>query len=38
MADNFNFKTPPNAEKIDVNDLKGKLGDLPENFAKGDGK
>ena len=38
MADDFSFKTPPNAEKIDVNDLKGKLGDLPENFAKGDGK
>jgi len=37
-AVDFGFKSPANAEKIDVNDLKGQFGDLPENFAKGDGK
>lgn len=34
----FSFKNPTNAEKIDVNDLKGNLGELPENFVGGEGK
>jgi hypothetical protein len=38
MANDFGFNAPANAEKIDVNDLKDKLGDMPENFVKGDGK
>ena len=38
VLDDFGFKKPPDAESIDVKDLKGKLGDLPENFAVGDGK
>ena len=33
--DDFGFKQPANAEKIDVKDLKDKLGDMPENFVKG---
>ena len=37
-VDDFGFKQPPDAEKIDVKDLKGKFGDLPENFVTGDGK
>ena len=37
-ADDFSFKQPPDAEKIDAKDLKGKFGDLPENFMAGDGK
>ena len=37
-ADGFDFKQPANAEKIDLNDLKDKLGDMPGNFVKGDGK
>jgi hypothetical protein len=34
----FTFQPPPDAEKIDVKDLKQKLGDLPENFIIGDKK
>lgn len=34
----FSFKNPTDAEKIDVNDLKGNLGELPENFVGGGGK
>lgn len=34
----FSFKNPTDAEKIDVNDLKGTLGELPENFVGGGGK
>lgn len=32
------FKNPTQAEKIDLNDLKGSLGELPENFVLGEGK
>ena len=35
---NFAFSNPTNAEKIDVNDIKSKLGDLPEIFVVGDKK
>ena len=38
MLDDFSFKNPTNAEKIDVKELRGKLGDLPDNFVRGDGK
>lgn len=34
----FTFNNTTGAEKLDVNDLKGKLGDLPENFVVGEGK
>ncbi|MBD9520584.1 DUF2092 domain-containing protein (plasmid) [Ensifer adhaerens] len=34
----FGFKNATNAEKIDVNDLKHSLGELPENFMVGDKK
>ena len=34
----FTFQPPPNAEKIDVKDLKQKLGELPDNFIVGDSK
>lgn len=34
----FTFKNTANAEKIDVNDLKHSLQELPENFVTGDGK
>ena len=27
----FTFKNPTNAEKVDVKDIKSKLGELPEN-------
>jgi len=37
-SDDFGFKNTSNAEKIDVNDLKHSLGDLPENFMVGDKK
>lgn len=33
----FSFKNPTNAEKVDVKDIKSKLGELPENFV-GEGK
>ena len=36
MADDYAFKAPADAEKIDVKDLKDKLGDLPENFVGGE--
>ncbi|PLU68287.1 hypothetical protein BMJ21_16975 [Sinorhizobium medicae] len=38
MPGDFSFKNSTNAEKIDVNDLKGSLGELPENFVGGEGK
>ncbi len=38
MLGDFAFKNPTNAEKIDVNDLKQNLGELPGNFVLGDGK
>jgi len=38
VLDDFAFKNPANAEKININDLRGRLGDMPENFVKGDGK
>jgi hypothetical protein len=38
MKPDFNFKNSTNAEKIDVNDLRNNLGDLPENFVVGDAK
>ena len=38
MLGDFGFKNPTNAEKIDVNDLKHNLGELPENFVVGDEK
>jgi hypothetical protein len=34
----FTFKNATGAERLDVDDLKGKLGDLPENFVVGEGK
>ncbi len=34
----FSFKNPTNAEKVDVKDIKSKIGDLPENFVGGDRK
>ncbi len=34
----FGFKNASNAEKIDVNDIKHSLGELPENFKVGDKK
>jgi hypothetical protein len=37
-AGDFVFQNKTNAEKIDVNDLKRNLSDLPENFVVGDGK
>ena len=37
-VDDYGFKPPADAEKIDVKDLQGKLGELPENFVTGDGK
>jgi hypothetical protein len=36
--DDFTFNNSTNAEKIDVSELKGQLGDLPGNFVLGDGK
>jgi hypothetical protein len=38
MQGDFAFKNATNAEKIDVNDLKRNLSDLPENFMTGDKK
>ncbi|WP_425487679.1 DUF2092 domain-containing protein [Mycoplana rhizolycopersici] len=38
MPGDFAFKNPTNAEKIDVNDLKQNLGELPGNFVLGDEK
>lgn len=38
MLDDFSFKNPTNAEKIDVNDLKQNLSELPGNLVLGDGK
>ena len=38
MVDDFAFKNLTNAEKIDLKDLQGKLGDMPDNFVKGEGK
>ena len=38
MMGDFTFKNATNAEKIDVKDLKAKLGDLPGNFVLGDKK
>ena len=38
VVDDFAFKNPTNAEKIDLKDLQGKLGDMPDNFVKGEGK
>jgi len=37
-VDDFGFKQPAEAAKIDVKDLQGKFGDLPENFVVGDAK
>ncbi|WP_348270868.1 DUF2092 domain-containing protein [Rhizobium sp. Root1220] len=34
----FTFNNTTGAEKLDINDLKGKLGDLPENFVVGEAK
>jgi len=36
--DSFAFDNSSNAEKIDVAELKDKLGDLPDNFVGGDKK
>jgi hypothetical protein len=38
MPGDFAFKNATNAEKIDVNDLKQNLGELPGNFVLGDEK
>lgn len=38
MLGDFAFKNPTNAEKIDVNDLKQNLSELPGNFVLGDAK
>jgi hypothetical protein len=32
--DDFTFKNPGNAQKVELEDLKG-AGDLPDNFSKG---
>ena len=37
-ADDFMFKIPMNAEKIDITELQDKAGDLPSNFAMGGGQ
>jgi hypothetical protein len=38
VTDDFVFKNATNAKKIDVNDLKQNLGELPGNFVIGEGK
>ncbi|MBL0374600.1 DUF2092 domain-containing protein [Rhizobium sp. KVB221] len=38
MHDDYDFKNTSKAEKIDVEDLKHSLNELPENFVVGDGK
>lgn len=38
VQDDFVFTSSANAEKINLEDLKAKLGELPGNFIKGDGK
>ncbi|MDF8357447.1 MULTISPECIES: DUF2092 domain-containing protein [Sinorhizobium/Ensifer group] len=37
-ADDFAFENTTNAEKADVNDLKQKMSEMPDNFVMGDGK
>ena len=36
VKDDFSFKSPANAEKIDLKDLQDKTSELPSNFATGD--
>ena len=36
-TDDFEFKNPTNAEKVELEDLKG-MEDLPSNFTKGETK
>lgn len=38
VKDDFSFKSPANAEKIDLKDLQDKTSELPSNFAMGDRK
>lgn len=38
MLGDFAFKNPTGAEKVDVKDIKSKIGELPGNFLAGEGK
>ncbi|TCA17203.1 DUF2092 domain-containing protein [Rhizobium leguminosarum bv. viciae] len=38
VPDDFDFKNPTNAEKVNIKDIQSNLGDLPGNFVRGDGK
>jgi len=36
--DDFAFANATNAAKIEISELKNKIGDLPDNFKRGDAK